>query len=343
METQHAKVEEIRGELVGLSEPISVSVLRAASHTLFVKFDEQQLPPATVDFHGLRLKFAAREVSLGKCRFHPHANALSRRKSDPPLVGDGRLAFLEDVYDFSAIARGNVVDLKKQLEQLPVLWGRKKEIRPSFRDYIAELVYDLQVYRSVFDDIDRRLADEPAERARRGPRGGRGVRVPALPRASSIASSPSSRHEVKDYSREEHERHGFYLRKHVWDLIRSSEFLLRTNLKPRGYAGDSEMMRMVYENGFRGPTVFSRFLHRHPVETPAAQAVRNRLGLLSGKLSALSAQREANGEGPLRVHVGRLRPGLGALRGVQAPRGSRALRDGAARPGHRGARRGARR
>ncbi len=54
----------------------------------------------------------------------------------------------------------------------------------------------------------------------------------------------------------------------------------RTNLKPRGYAGDAEMMMMAYDNQYVGEGVFNRLMHKHPLESKAAQAVRNRRRLV---------------------------------------------------------------
>jgi extracellular factor (EF) 3-hydroxypalmitic acid methyl ester biosynthesis protein len=62
----------------------------------------------------------------------------------------------------------------------------------------------------------------------------------------------------------------------VWPYILGSAFMRRTNLKPSGYAGDAELMKMLYENRYVGRYLFNQLLHKHPVETPAAQAVRNR-------------------------------------------------------------------
>jgi extracellular factor (EF) 3-hydroxypalmitic acid methyl ester biosynthesis protein len=91
---------------------------------------------------------------------------------------------------------------------------------------------------------------------------------------------------VRNEPKETRAVHGFFLRKQMWDLIGCSEFLLRTNLKPRGYPGDSQMMGMIYEQQFHGPTVFSRFVHHHPLDTPAAEAVRNRRGLVATAMAA---------------------------------------------------------
>ena len=289
MDSPRASPQEIAGELQAPGLNVPVQVLHAASHTLFVKFLNGYVPENRAEFSSVQLRTSTRELSLGRCRYHSHTSNPARRKDDPPLLGDGRIVFLQELYDFSSLARtGMVFELKKRLEQLPVLWGRKNEIRPAFKEYVAEMVYDLQVYRGIFDEIDRNLANEPF-----------GVKadVHRVVTAAEYATFKELFDEklrqlddqVKDFSKEEHERHGFYFRKHVWDIIRSSEFLLRTNLKPRGYAGDSVMMRMVYEDQFRGPTIFSRFVHRHPVECAAADAVRNRVTLISDRIGALAA------------------------------------------------------
>jgi extracellular factor (EF) 3-hydroxypalmitic acid methyl ester biosynthesis protein len=77
----------------------------------------------------------------------------------------------------------------------------------------------------------------------------------------------------------------------VWQFILRSEFLTRTNLKPRGYSGDAEMMAMAYENQYRGARVFDQLLHRHPLMTPAAHAVRNRRKVIAAEMSAATPGR----------------------------------------------------
>ncbi len=66
-----------------------------------------------------------------------------------------------------------------------------------------------------------------------------------------------------------------------------SPFMRRTNLKPRGYSGDSKMMRMLYVNDYEGDTTFSKLMHKHPLEHPAARAVRHRRRLITQMLCEL--------------------------------------------------------
>jgi extracellular factor (EF) 3-hydroxypalmitic acid methyl ester biosynthesis protein len=104
---------------------------------------------------------------------------------------------------------------------------------------------------------------------------------------------------VRDFSPEQHERHGYYFRQQLWPFIIGSAFMERTNLKPRGYAGDATMMQMIYDDRYEGAWAFNKLMHRHPVQHPAAEAVRNRRVLIPRLLNAHLAKRTA--QGPFRV------------------------------------------
>jgi extracellular factor (EF) 3-hydroxypalmitic acid methyl ester biosynthesis protein len=275
---------DLTGVLLAGEKQLPIRVVGVTPYTLLVEFNV--CPASGTLFDALKLG----ELSLARCTFFEHPHHPLRRKDDPPPEpGMGRLVF-ESVYDFSNLAReGAVGDVQQKLQQLPLIWRRKEGIKTEFRDYTAELVYDLQAFRMLLDDIDRNLQQEPIEvRAR--------IRQNAIrivyPDFARFFDEKLARlaEVVKDYTRQEHERHGFYFRKHVWDLILCSPFLSRTNVKPRGYAGDSAMMHMLYEDTFRGASLFSMCIHRHPVQTHAAQAVRNRRGLIAARLTPLVKQ-----------------------------------------------------
>src|SRR4051812_47885150 len=159
MEGQTISAGTIAGLLESPGRVVPVEVVKAASHTLFVKFPNGP-EDCPAQFDGLKLTVDSRELSLGRCEFVPHH--AGRRASDAPLVGDGKIIFLDQLYDFGALYRaGSAIELSRRLEQLPVLWSRKENIRRTFREFVAEMVFDLQVYRGLFDEIDRNLSDEP--------------------------------------------------------------------------------------------------------------------------------------------------------------------------------------
>ncbi len=210
----------------------------------------------------------AHPVRLGRCRFVSEGGAARECL--------GRLVFLDDIYDCrSLIHDGRYVDLQGVFQNVPLVIAQRDRIRPEFKEYCARLVYDISVYKRFFDEQDRILGDEPrdvAQAARdvllrtEGPRF-LGLLDDKVAEMNAI---------VQKFTQEEHERHGFYLRRQIWPYLMASEFLKRTNTKPRGYAGDAELMIMLYENAYIGATVFAQLMHKHPVETHAANAVRSR-------------------------------------------------------------------
>ncbi len=232
------------------------------------------------ELDGLTIETPAGAVRLGRCRFS--SGGRSGR--------EGRLVFLETLYDCrAALEEGRVVDLCGAFGNLPLVLSQKDRIHPEFREYVAGLVYDLSVYKRFFDDEDRLLEQEPAdvaEAARDAIIRGEGRRFLSFfdRKLEELAVL------VRGFTREEHERHGFYLRRQVWPYILASSFLKRTNLKPRGYAGDAEMMQMIYEDRYAGSFVFNRLLHKHPIESAAAQAVRNRRRLVPQVLREVLAR-----------------------------------------------------
>lgn len=268
---------EVRGTAQALDAQLMLKVEEARPHSLLVRFDQRErVPDHGARFERLTLLCAGRVATLGPCAYE--AGLPLAPEAAPP---DGRLVFLEQVYDFSQLfASGRISELSQKVRQLPLVWGRKSSIQPAFKDFTSQLLYELQVYRALFDGLDRTLSAEPYEVRE-------AVHKVAITAEYANFSGFIDRqlHQldgaVRHFTKLEHERHGFFFRKQLSDVIAASEFLSRTNLKPRGYAGDSLMMRMVYEREFKGSTLFSKFMHRHPIETAAAQAVRNRRALVA--------------------------------------------------------------
>lgn len=71
-----------------------------------------------------------------------------------------------------------------------------------------------------------------------------------------------------------------FLREKLSHLIYQAPFSDRVFNKPLGYAGDYEMMNLIYKQENVGKSLFARCLHRYYINEPAAQAVRNRADYL---------------------------------------------------------------
>lgn len=58
--------------------------------------------------------------------------------------------------------------------------------------------------------------------------------------------------------------------------IYGAPFANRAFYKPRGYAGDFEMMNQLYRDNIAGASLFDQTMHRYFIDEPAGEAVKNR-------------------------------------------------------------------
>ncbi len=254
---------------------IPVEAKYTAKFAIQIKFPGDQLSEDGHEFRDLVFIIDDEQVNVGPCRFH----------TQPDGGGyAGYLVFVADIYDLNSLLfYKKKVILQGPFSNLPIILEYKHKIRQEFKNYTASLTYDLSVYKNLFDSLDAEYAEEP-EMVRKAVQ----QTIIATEGATFFEYFDEQLQElerlVADFSKEEHERHGFYFRKQVWNYIMLSPFMRRTNLKPRGYAGDSAMMRMVYLKEELGDSTFSKLLHRHHVESPAAEAVRNRRILIANTI-----------------------------------------------------------
>ena len=272
------KETTIKAQLVEQNERIPIDATYASKYSLFVRFLNGKSFGDGAEFSKLIFPVDEDNAELGPCQLI----------AEPNIDGyAGRLIFLNDVYDFNnLISNKKIVKLQNSFANLPLILSRKTDLDQRFKDYTADLTYDLSVYKNMFDTVDMEQRKEPenvrqfVQQAIIHTEGEKFMlflddRLKELERI------------VCDFTKEEHEQHGFYFRKQLWDYIMCSPFMTRTNLKPRGYAGDSEMMKMIYLKEYHGESTFSKLMHRHPIEHPAAQAVRNRRDLIVRMISEL--------------------------------------------------------
>ena len=99
---------------------------------------------------------------------------------------------------------------------------------------------------------------------------------------------------------EQGRRHSIdFLRRKLNHLIYQAPFADRVYNKPLGYAGDYEMMNLIYKQENIGKSLFARCLQRYYIDEPAAQAVRNRADYLIDVITRELVQ--ASSEHPFRM------------------------------------------
>ena len=76
------------------------------------------------------------------------------------------------------------------------------------------------------------------------------------------------------------EPHNAYGKRLVLPLLMGSPFVHRTLTKPLGYAGDYEMVNMMFRDPFEGPSLFGKMVNLYALQLPPIVAHRNRIDYL---------------------------------------------------------------
>jgi extracellular factor (EF) 3-hydroxypalmitic acid methyl ester biosynthesis protein len=270
---------EIKANLVEGKTTIPIDVKYTSKYSFLIRFLNSNSFKNEAEFSKLIIQMNGRSFELGRCQF----------LSEPNIDGyAGRLIFINDIYDIESLMFDNkIVRLQNACLNLPLILNLKHNIAESFHKYTANLTYDLSVYKNLFDNLDAEYSKEP-EHIRNSlqqtvintvGREFMGFLDDKLLELEQI---------IRNFSKDQHKDHGFYFRKQLWNTIICAPFMTRTNLKPRGYAGDSDMMSMIYANDYRGNSTYSKLMHKHPLEQPAAQAVRNRRKIIAKMIRNLN-------------------------------------------------------
>jgi extracellular factor (EF) 3-hydroxypalmitic acid methyl ester biosynthesis protein len=85
-------------------------------------------------------------------------------------------------------------------------------------------------------------------------------------------------------SNQDKKKHFAFFRRVLGEFFFQSYYAHRAFQKPKGYAGDFEMMRTVYHRERRGMSLFAKSMESYFVNVPEAEAVRNRGHYLKFKI-----------------------------------------------------------
>jgi extracellular factor (EF) 3-hydroxypalmitic acid methyl ester biosynthesis protein len=91
---------------------------------------------------------------------------------------------------------------------------------------------------------------------------------------------------VSGFGEVEHAAHRAFCRAHLGRFFSRSPFMRRAQEKPLGYAGDYEMMNMLYREHAEGADLFGKAMNLYATAETAARANVNRIHYLVGKIEA---------------------------------------------------------
>jgi len=283
---------DMKVDLIKAKAPIPIQIQLASKYSLFVKPLNGYRFKYNEEFSNLVVRSENDSFELGSCCI------FAEQKNGDQA---GKLILKNNVYDLECLMRHNkLVTVQDEFLNLSLILERKDQISQPFKNFTSNFTYDLNVYKNIFNKLDAEFSSEHPEvkdslqNAIIHSEGRKffGFLDEKMEELEQI---------VRGFSKAKNKCHGFYFRTQLWDIITNAPFMARTNLKPRGYAGDSEMMSMIYGNDYRGESIFFKLMHKHPLEQPAAQAVRNRRHAIAKNIDRIKGSCRKNPNQKLKI------------------------------------------
>jgi extracellular factor (EF) 3-hydroxypalmitic acid methyl ester biosynthesis protein len=198
---------------------------------------------------------------------------------------------LSEIYRQSA--RRTLGDRWKKAHQA----ARYRDVSMEFKAWVASVRAYLESVEAFLAREERTLANEDLATRRVLESELLDVVAPDVAR-EIVESSAELARMVSRLSDEEHATYRAFCRGELGGFFAKSPFMRRAQEKPLGYAGDYEMMNMLYRDHAEGADLFGKVLNLYATSEMAARANVNRIEYLCGKIEAAALSR---GEGRLRV------------------------------------------
>lgn len=220
-------------------------------------------------------------LNLRKVREEPH----------PTSVHDETIWAFEAVGEPFKVDRIKVLDLTTGILQKQNEYAAKIQRLPMEYRQIVFQVRDW--FQKLKEHIDQLEKDAPVDNAQEAAE----YRMTVVENIGEYIGSvvPHVYSQVppmlKGLSAEDTQLATDFIREQIGPFIYGAPFAARAYYKPRGYAGDYEMMNHLYRAEVTGRTLFDQCMHKYFVDEPAGVAVKNRGYYLVEKLNELFKSR----------------------------------------------------
>ncbi len=190
--------------------------------------------------------------------------------------------------------------LRKEVADFISDWERDSQgLVPDYRLSVSSIS-------SFLEELNRWLAqietaagiNEPGSRQELAREFAADVERQVLPKIAELFNDFENRAAVLDSA--QIPTHKAFARRQLHPLIMCAPFNHRTFTKPLGYAGDYEMVNMMFRDRWEGASTYAKIINAFPILNDCAQAHRNRIDKLIGYLTT-EAQRVVSTGRPLRI------------------------------------------
>ena len=245
-----------------------------------------------LSLHGARLRFPASEQDESLFPGDRLERVLLTLNGTPLYAGTARVRRASDENETRVVGvefeeEGVDLDLVYRVENRTTFSERFQQatesnpkINPEFRLWVSEFADHLGAVKAFADNEERQL--EASDRRSREAALEDYVEEARPAFVERMLAAELELHElVNGFTEDEHAVHRRHYNQHIYPYLCESLFLRRAMDKPMGYAGDYEMMNMLYRDHAEGNSLFAWLMNAYGINVRAAQAVRNRRNLLT--------------------------------------------------------------
>jgi extracellular factor (EF) 3-hydroxypalmitic acid methyl ester biosynthesis protein len=182
-------------------------------------------------------------------------------------------------------------------------WDRGNKLNPNYQLKVADLRSFLSDLSFWLDQVDLAMEGEPGTLAAPLDTGRfEEIKAPIMPRLTQLFL------ELEEACRElevdEVEHHKQLAQRDLLPLMMASPFFNRVYSKPLGYAGDYEMVNMMFRKERGGKTTFGQIINDWLLNGGPPEAHRNRIYMLDDMLSRAAEEAAAAGRQVRVLNVG---------------------------------------
>jgi extracellular factor (EF) 3-hydroxypalmitic acid methyl ester biosynthesis protein len=174
-------------------------------------------------------------------------------------------------------------ELRNGFNEVVQRWQKFYRLRPEYKLAVSDMQTFLTDLRSWLEQIElgtRSLSAAEREQAEAG------IARDLLKSATPALDSFFERFETatKGIEPELQAAHRVFCRRQLHSLLMSCPFMHRIYSKPLGYAGDYEMMNMIWRNAAEGGSLFAKVLTLYILDQAPARSVRNRIEFMTRRI-----------------------------------------------------------
>jgi extracellular factor (EF) 3-hydroxypalmitic acid methyl ester biosynthesis protein len=217
------------------------------------------------------------------------------------LVCEAKLDELGPDTAFFLPATESPANLEQAYESFYQAWRQNYRLSDEFKVLVADVQSYLTGVRHWLEQLEFGLGTVGDREERE-----RAILAAVAPRIIAVFNRHHERFEEIIYALPPEARgaHQDFVRQHWHKLFLGSPFGHRTYHKPIGYAGDYEMMNMIYRNEPEGRSLFEKLIHLLLVSQWPARSVRNRAAHLRENIITETARAARAGKIARILNVG---------------------------------------